>query len=155
MIDFKMEFFLQKQIHKETQKCTELILSWKDKKQLLAIAKQKMSSDAIIRYLKLVNVYLITDPILSLLFESVKQHPLLLECVYQKRYLTPDVISLPYYDQIKQKTHELGYTLGDFYHSHCTVFYMIGQMIGFYIHSPQPVYWFENSNTETFFLKQI
>jgi hypothetical protein len=124
---------------------SEFILSLPKRKRFLSIFKEfkfdrkytKHTDDLIVYLYRLLNAFIFKDPILDRVFDylcRVRENPReLASCSAIRRYLCPELLEQPYYDQLRHIFKENGLSLGDYSTKPLYIIYMSGMLVGYAI----------------------
>lgn len=124
---------------------SEFILSLSKRKRFLSIFKEfkidrkhtKHTDDLIVYLYRLLNAFVFKDPILDRVFDylcRVRDNPReLASCSAIRRYLSPELLEQPYYDQLRHIFKENGLSLGDYSTKPLYIIYMSGMLVGYAI----------------------
>jgi hypothetical protein len=123
---------------------SEFIISLQKRKRLSLFkefkfdrAHNKKTDDLVVDLYRLLNAFVFKDPILDRVFDylcRVRQNPPeLASCAAIRRYLCPELLEQPYYDQLRHTFSENGLTLGDYSTKPLYIMYMSGMVVGYAI----------------------
>lgn len=124
---------------------SEYILSLPKRKQFLSIFKEfkfdrkytKQTDDLVVYLYRLLNTFIFKDPILDRVFDylcRVRENPReLASCAAIRKYLSPELLEQPYYDQLRHIFKENGLSLGDYSTKPLYIIYMSGMLVGYAI----------------------
>ena len=124
---------------------SEFILSLPKRKRFLSLFKEfkidrahtQKTDDLVLDLYRLLNAFVFKDPILDRVFDylcRVRQNPPeLASCAAIRRYLCPELLEQPYYDQLRHTFSENGLSLGDYSTKPLYVMYMSGMLVGYVI----------------------
>ncbi len=124
---------------------SEYILSLPKRKRFLSIFKEfkidrkhtKQTDDLVVYLYRLLNAFIFKDPILDRIFDylcRVRENSReLASCATIRRYLCPELLEQPYYDQLRHIFKENGLSLGDYSTKPLYIIYMSGMLVGYAI----------------------
>lgn len=124
---------------------SEFILSLPKRKKFLSLFKEfkverkhtKKTDDLVVDLYRLLNAFVFKDPILDRIFDylcRVRENPReLASCGAIRRYLSPELLEQPYYDQLRHIFSENGLSLGDYSTKPLYIIYMSGMLVGYAI----------------------
>jgi hypothetical protein len=124
---------------------SEFILSLPKRKRFLSLFKEfkfdrthsQKTDDLVLELYRLLNAFVFKDPILDRIFDYLcrvrNNPPELASCATIRRYLCPELLEQPYYEQLRHTFGENGLSLGDYSTKPLYIMYMSGMLVGYAI----------------------
>lgn len=124
---------------------SEFILSLTKRNRFLSIFKEfkvdrkhtEKTNELVVYLYRLLNAFVFKDPILDRIFNYlclVRKNPReLASCAAIRKYLSPELLEQPYYDQLRHIFKENGLSLGDYLTKPLYIMYMSGMLVGYAI----------------------